>query len=239
MKFIPAFIYNYWRKLFGSYEIDDPRPIAKNAPYTFYLPPIDHLEELSSGDLVKLIFISKPPGLNHGAERMWVKIVNRQNNVISGLLNNQPYDMPQLSQGDEIQFRDFNIIDIEWASSENRPELNSLSNEKEKQRWERCFVDDCVLYEGITVQYIYREEPDMSQDGDKYSDSGWRIRGNVNEMTDEQYENGKGSYVALGAVLNRDDSWIHLIDSPFKTAFIKNEKTGQFEPTEFTAESEP
>ena len=239
MRFIPAFIYNYWRKLFGSYEIDDPRPIAANAPYTYYLPPSDHIEKISIGDIVKLIFVSKPAGLNHGAERMWVRIVSRQNKIITGVLDNEPLDMPQLSQGDEIQFEDFNIIDIEWANSETRPELKSLSDEKEKQRWDRCFVDNCVLYEGIKVQYIYREEPDMTQDGDKFPDSGWRIRGDVNEMSDEQYEDGKGSYVALGAVLNKDDSWIHLIDSPYETAFLKNGQTGEFEPTEFTADSEP
>ena len=239
MRLIPTFIYNYWRKLFGSYEVDDPRPIAAKAPYTYYLPPNDHIEKLSVGDLVKLSFISKPAGLYYNTERMWVKIKSLQNNLITGVLDNEPLDMPQLSHGDEIQFDGFNIIDIQWTDAENRTELKDLSKVKEKQRWDRCFVDDCVLYEGIRVQYIYREEPYMTGDNDKYPDSGWRIRGDVYEMTDEQYENGKGSYVALGAVLNKDDSWIHLIDAPFKTAFLKNDETGQFEPTEFTAESEP
>jgi hypothetical protein len=34
--------------------------------------------------------------------------------------------------------------------------------------------------------------------------------------------------VALGAVLNRDDSWVHLIDEPVDTAFSRCRETGQF-----------
>jgi hypothetical protein len=83
-------------------------------------------------------------------------------------------------------------------------------------------VDDCVLYEGVPVEYLYREMPDMQQDGDKYADSGWRIRGRQGAATDAEMDERKLSYVALGAVLNRDDSWIGWIDAPIGTALMRD-----------------
>ena len=76
----------------------------------------------------------------------------------------------------------------------------------------------------------------MTRESDKYPDSGWRIRGNVDQMTDEQYENGTASYIALGKVLNEDDSWLHLIESSVGTTYLKNKETGVFEATEFTGD---
>ena len=236
MKFVPDKIYNKWRKHFGNYEIEDPRPAAKKSPYTLYLPPQDHLTAIEVGDQVKIIFFGKPAGLEYEAERMWVHVISRAGNKLTGRLDNNPFDMPQLSVGDIVEFMAFNIIDITWHENTPRPELENLSASKNKQYWDRCFVDDCVLYDGIDVQYIYREEPDMTRESDKYPDSVWRIRGNVDQMTDEQYENGTASYIALGKVLNEDDSWLHLIESSVGTAYLKNKETGVFKATEFTGD---
>ena len=72
MMFIPDQLYNLFRKHFGTWEIKDPREIAAKAPYTFYLPPKEHLASLVIDDLVKIEFCGKPFGLNYDAERMWV-----------------------------------------------------------------------------------------------------------------------------------------------------------------------
>ena len=63
----------------------------------------------------------------------------------------------------------------------------------------------------------------------QYPDSGWRIRGDVELMTDAEYDDDDASYIALGKVLNEDDSWIHLIDEPIGSRFFKNKETGKFE----------
>ncbi len=235
MKWVPDRLYNAYRKKFGRYELEDPRPTAADSPYTFYLPPPDHIDALRPGDIAKAVFYGHPKGRTYGAERMWVEVTGRDGDKILGTLDNQPFDMPQLSPGDPVTLLPHHIIDVDFQDKDNRPELEGLSRSKQKQYWDRCMVDDCVANGSVRVGYIYRETPDLTREDDKNPDSGWRIRGDVYQMSDDEYENGKALYIALGAVLNRDDSWIHLIDSPVGTAFLINQDTGEFEPTEFTA----
>jgi len=219
-------LYNLRRKLWGKYEIEDPRPVKANAPYTFFSPSDDRLNALEVGDSVKIVIRSIPAGLDYDAERMWLEIVSIDEDNITGSLDNEPFDMPQLKPKDIINFQRFHIIDYQWKDEgkENRfPVVKSI------QRWERCLVDNCVLNRKVPVDYLYREEPDMGNEDAKYPDSGWRIRGDVELMTDDEYENDDASYIALGKVLNEDDSWIHLIDEPVGSRFFKNKETGKFE----------
>lgn len=160
---------------------------------------------------------------------MWVNVFKRDNKALEGFLNNDPFDMPYLKAGASISFFDYHIMGIDWGNSRTSAILANLSKQKIKQNWERCLVDACVVNDGIQVQYIYREEPNMGSEDDKYPDSGWRIRGDVSSMTDEQYENEKPLYVALGKVLNSDDSFVHLLDSAPGSRFFKNTDTGVFE----------
>ncbi len=238
MKWLLIPLYDAYRKHFGAYAVRDPRPNAQEAPYTFYLPPQDHLDAIVAGDIVKLVIESQPASREFDAERMWVQVTDREGSQITGALDNIPLDIPQLTAGTALNFEDYKIIDIDFQDKENRPALKALSKPKQKQYWDRCMVDDCVLDGYVRVGYIYREVPDLTQKGDENPDSGWRIRGDVQQMTDDQYENGVPAYVALGAVLNQDDSWIHLIDSPERSAFLINQDTGEFEPTEFMQDQE-
>ena len=135
--------------------------------------------------------------------------------------------MPQLSPGDRVEFSLKHIIDIDW--DDEALEKRRLNRREKRQYWDRCLVDKVVLSHKIPVQYIYRETPDMGNDDDKYPDSGWRIRGNIDLMTQEQYDNEDASYIAIGKVLNIDDSWLDLVDSPIGSRFFKNEETGKFE----------
>ena len=221
----PKSLYNWYRKSHGTWTVEDPRPAAARAPYTFYLPPKEHLAALQTGDKVKLILRSVPEGLEYDAERMWVEITSCSAEDLVGTLVNDPHDMPQLHAGTEITFKREHVIDIDTER-----ELPEGKPQSRPQYWDRCFVDRCVLDDGILVDYLYREEPDMGQEDDEYPDSGWRIRGDFRGLSDEQINNRKAAYVALGAVLNRDDSWLHLIEEPIGSKFEREYENNTFVP---------
>jgi hypothetical protein len=205
------------------YELLDPRPSAESAQYTYFLPMSERLFAISEGDLVKLVFRAIPPSAEWDAERMWVKVTSADANACTGILDSTPSDIPGLQTGAEIQFpRDY-VLDVIF---DDPAKEKSLPPDTRREYWERCLVDHCVLYDETPVHYLYREEPDMAQDGDKYPDSGWRIRGDMRDCSDEELEARELCYVALGAVLNRDDSWIHLIDEPIGSGFDRNFETG-------------
>ncbi|HEX6742315.1 MAG TPA: DUF2185 domain-containing protein [Sphingomicrobium sp.] len=222
---LPRPIDRMWRRSFGTFEIDDPRPIAAEARYTFFLPTDEQLAAIQPGDEVKLIIRSVPPSSEWDAERMWVDVKEAHGDLLSGALDNDPLDIPQLKAGHPLQFPRSAIIDILWA--ENRTEAPPPGR-NEREYWERCMVDDCVLGGRSPVDYLYREEPDLAQPDDKYPDSGWRIRGTDDGIAEDEATGRSPQYVAIGAVLNRDDSWLHLIDSPEGSRFVRDPHSGEF-----------
>lgn len=226
----------YWdrlrRRWLGRFEIEDPRPIAERAPYTYFLPSENELLALAPGDLVKLVFRSIPPAPEWEAERMWVRILETQGDRLAGTLENEPFDMPQLRAGRRIAFRRADVIDIEWAEARaKRPP----SAPPRRNYWERCWVDACVLEDGTPVHYLYREAPSPAGEGEEHGDSGWRIRGDYRQVPDPEIDARERRYVALGAVLNQDDSWLHLIDAPVGASFIRDWSTGVFVAEEESA----
>ncbi|EGF91960.1 hypothetical protein ABI_03920 [Asticcacaulis biprosthecium C19] len=58
------------------------------------------------------------------------------------------------------------------------------------------------------------------------------MRGDYRDISEEELESRDVTYIALGKVLNVDDSWLDLIDSPIGSAFLRNFETGQYEPEE-------
>jgi hypothetical protein len=70
----------------------------------------------------------------------------------------------------------------------------------------------------------------MTKEDDRFPDSGWRIRGDPRGASVEQLGSREVAYIALGAVLNRDDTWLHLIDEPVGARFEKDFERGIFVP---------
>lgn len=209
----------------STFTLLDPRPVAKNARYTFFLPSPAELSAVGVGDMVKLTFEYIHKTDEWPIERMWVTIKNVDANGLIGRLANQPFEKTSsLKVDDAVRFQLRHILTIQWAHPEAAPPPREY-----REHWERCLVDESVLNGSEPVEYIYREEPDMQEDGDKYPDSGWRIRGRVGEASNEESSAGKPQYVAIGAVLNRDDSWLSLIDAPIGSCFMRNFSTGIYE----------
>lgn len=136
---------------------------------------------------------------------------------VSGTLVNTPYDMPLIKQGDPVTAPLTHIITVKFSEDLPFPDLTGLPPQHEY--WDRCFVDDCVLQDRSQVDYIYREEPVMTREGDKDPDSGWRLRGTEQAVAEDKAQGNEPHYIALGKVLNIDDSWLHLIDRETGTAF--------------------
>jgi len=206
------------------YDLVDPRSIAESAPYTFFLPNAAEMAAVGRGDLVKLTFEYPPPTEKWAAERMWVTVEQVGVEGIVGSLDNHP-DEPtsKLKAGDLITFQRHHILAIMW----DNPAAAPLPTDR-RQYWERCIVDQCVLDGEEPVEFLWRDHPEPVSDGDRYPDSGWCIRGRAGDASLDELNARKKAYVALGAVLNRDDSWIAWIDAPVGTTLVRDFATGRY-----------
>jgi hypothetical protein len=209
-----------------NYTLDDPRPIAAEAPYTYFLPAEARLASLEPGDFVKLVFRPNKPGLNWEAERMWVLVESIHADGLRGRLANEPEDVAELHYDDEVRFQRWHVIDIQWSDDRSQPPPFPPAP---SEYWERCLIDRCVTEGGARVHFLYREEPDPPVEGEPL-DSGWRIRGDYRESSDAEIDTREVEFIALGKVLNIDDSWIHLIDEPVGSCFIRDWETDGFVP---------
>ena len=207
-----------------GFEILDPRPIAATAPYTYFLPSGPELAAVSKGDIVKLLFDYPHQTEKWAAERMWVIVESVEGHDFRGILDNDP-DEPTspLAAGDTLTFKRHHILSVAWENPEAAPPAAEY-----REYWDRCLVDQCVLDRVEPVEYVYREEPDLAGEDDEYPDSGWRIRGRMGSASNAEMDDRAVAYVALGAVLNRDDSWLSWIDAPIGTALMRDFDTNKY-----------
>ncbi len=204
-------------------EIDDPRPIAAEAPYTFEMPRPAEIAALEPEDLVKAVFRGTAGDGEPSVERMWVFVDRIEDGFVVGRLGNEPFDMPSIKRLDPVCVPLTHVISCLYVEGKPRPQVPDR-----RSYWDRCLVDACVVAGRSHVDYLYREEPDMTREGDKYPDSGWRIRGSDEAIAKDEGLGEKLMYIALGKVLNQDDRWIHLIDSPIGSAFQWDAELGDY-----------
>lgn len=196
-----------------SWYLENADLIAAEHKYTFFKSPHETIALVKPGEVVKLIFVfeSDDPEAPR-AERMWVLVdAIGANGKFVGRLNNHPSWIKDLKLDDQITFDASNIINTEHDDDDNLVE----------RYIKRCYVTNRILKDGVRVGYLYREAPDNERD------SGWRFT--ANDESDEYMGNSKNlAFVSVGAVLSKDDSFIHLLDAPEGSSFVFDERTQSF-----------
>lgn len=221
------------KRLFGTYELVDIRPVHLESKYTFYKPHETEIAALEVGDLVKLCFDGSVFGRFEASERMWVIVSEITDHGYVGTLDNIPFSLDQLKLGQTIEFNGYNIYDVLYEDKNKKARIEKELPET-RQFWERCIVDDRILYDGAKIAFLGRDEPLPPSDDDLENgiiDSGWFITAASYEEVsapDAFPCNKNHSRVALGAVLNLDDRILKLLDSPPNTAYLYDEDTKSF-----------
>jgi hypothetical protein len=152
----------------------------------------------------------------------WIDVHSADGEWIEGKIVKDQYfgDDPILDQVIRVPKRV--ISDIRFEDPQKDELLRELPGIK--------YANYCVMDPRMSkVQYVYRQEPCLTMEGDEAPDSGWRIKGDRRAYSEEEFGCVEAAkYYPLYLALNTDDSWLHLIDKPVGTAFKRDRKTGLF-----------
>ena len=78
-----------------------------------------------------------------------------------------------------------------------------------------CIASNRITVDGMKVGYMYRESPSST-----FPDSGWRFF--AGDESEEYTDNPKNFNIfSLNTICNYDPSVMELLDSPFGTAYFK------------------
>ncbi|WGW02473.1 immunity protein Imm33 domain-containing protein [Tropicibacter oceani] len=192
-----------------GWRLVDPRPIHEACPYTFFLPAQHELAALQQGDLVKLMFEECTPDDDGGVERMWVRYERRDDHgLCHGVLDNQPFGFEGLSVGAPVTFRDFHVIAL---MQPRHPDPHG--DAQEDAMFARCHVARSILSGQARIARIERHAPG---EGGDHVETGWRLQAEGDAPLDTL------QHVAIGAVLNLDDSILPYLDAPVGARFERD-----------------
>ncbi|MBU7317035.1 DUF2185 domain-containing protein [Paenibacillus oleatilyticus] len=185
----------------------------KEAPYTFYIPGEEVLYRLQAGDLVKLIFMAEETLDNGcGAERMWVKIVERNASDFRGELVNHPVYLESPQYGNMICFNSVHICSTQLEDPRAK-EMDYYFDYK-------VIVSNDVL-EREQFNFMMKDDPNNEHD------TGWVF---FSGYEDDDYNADSANFqvVSLGVVLNMDDSIIPYLDAAPPSAYERDLESGKF-----------
>ena len=202
-----------------DYEIVDPRPLQASAPYTFFLPSAEETADIVVGDLIKATVRQRPPSERWDAEKLWFTVVDVQADNLECRLESDPVDMPLFTKGRVLVVPRAAVTDI---IHQDEAVNSAYDQDRPQEYWSRCFVDRAVLRGEQRAAVIYREQPRAVAD-EPFQDSGWRIKARQPALWRRWLTRPLSDYVALGAVLNKDDSWLHLLDAPIGSVFRRTD----------------
>lgn len=121
-----------------EYCLENIKDRNQKDPRHFLKPTEEEIDELTVGDLVRLMFLLDKP-LNNGcrAERMWVTIKEINPNHYVGILENQPYYITEITAGDEVRFMRYNIATLftHWEERFDR-QKQAIITRRALDKWE-------------------------------------------------------------------------------------------------------
>lgn len=175
-----------------EYHLENSVKKNMELPRIFLIPNREEIENLDAGDLVRLIFVMETP-LNNGcrAERMWVRITDKQNGVFKGVLDNEPCYLKSIKFGDTITFKAENIASIYGEKTPFNEKLFAIITKK--------------ALDNKQINWVFRTD-DLNNE----QDSGWQLF--YGDESEEYLEDSKNStIISLELVL----SFEPLLESVF------------------------
>jgi hypothetical protein len=105
--------------------LDDGEACHRDAPTTFWIPPLAERQALKKGDFAKLIFRIAVDNNDTpvSVERMWVIVREVVPGGYIGMLDNEPDAISQNDDfwvGAELPFEYWHIIDVETGTEESK-----------------------------------------------------------------------------------------------------------------------
>lgn len=211
---------NWFKKYSNNKRIEDNTPWQldnvykrnKESPYTFYKPSKAVTDKLKAGDLVKLIFFSDSDQAGYKGERMWVEITDRNKANFVGNLDNEPYHLKSLKLGQTLHFDTEHICDTEYEDDDAA---------KMDYYFDTLVTVSNDVLERNEFNFLLKDKPNEP------NDSGWVIFSGHEE---DEFNSNPDNFqiVALGVILNVDDSILAFINESPLCAYERNE-FGQFD----------
>jgi hypothetical protein len=218
----------FWRALRHAgllpvtpYHLLDVPDHAAAWPYTFYCPSETLLSAVGENDQVQLHLIyTKKPWLRYSGERLWFRVVERLGDAFVGELLNQPCDMIGLEKGAHIPFGANHIANVVVRDGLKMDDGDGLDRYAGG-----CLVSRSIM-EGAPVFRVARQNS-VEKPGVTLPDTGWLVLAEDFSET-ELFSDGSLVTRSLGAVLNLDDRWHHLLDEPAGEQFQWCTAKGEF-----------
>lgn len=165
-----------------EYYLENVRELNRQNPRTFLIPTQEEIDKIEIGGLVKLIFAMEKPQKNGcQAERMWVEVIEKNDIVFHGKLDNDPYYLTTIKCGDNITFKAENIAGIYSDKSSFDENLFAIITKRALDKRQ--------------INYVVK-----SDDIDNKQDSGWQLfYGDEDEVYLEDTSNA--SIISLEQVL--------------------------------------
>lgn len=194
-----------------GWRLTDPRPIQAEVPYTFFVPSDVEKAALCVGDIVKLEF-EEYDAEGSSFERMWVVLEAQTITGWIGRLDNEPDGFDGLLVlGYSIPFENDHIYSV-WQLKIDQ------TNDEVRMR-ARCYVDPSVVDGSGKIGRIERRSPrNWLRPFARYPFTGWYIYTD----TEAKLPRAQMMYVAIGVVLNKDDSILPYLGNPIGTRLVRH-----------------